>query len=119
MGVGRIFSRGGGTSGFFIKLFLGRGAQGGAIWVLSVETKKIAFFAETSKFVPSIQHLCLCVGLSSCHTIKNWCNFKRFNTILNSESFLNLIRIKYLTDQLNCVFAFALVTLNINIIFLQ
>jgi len=26
------------------------------------------------------------------YTIKNWCNFNRFNTILNDEIFLNLIR---------------------------
>jgi len=53
MGVGRIFSRGG-TSGFFQKCFLGRGAKSCEIWVLSGETKKTAFFAETSKFVPPI-----------------------------------------------------------------
>jgi len=32
--------------------------------------------------------------------LKNWCNFKHFNTILNSEILLNLRRkIKYLKDQ--------------------
>jgi len=42
-----------------------------------------------------------------------WCNFKRFNTILNSEILLNLIRkMKYFRNQLHCVFVFALATLN-------
>jgi len=53
------------------------------------------------------------------YTIKKWCNFNRFNTILNDESLLNLIRkMKYLTD-FNCVFAFALATLNSYILFLH
>jgi len=33
------------------------------------------------------------------------CNFKRFNTILNTKLFLNLIpKMKYLTDQLQLFF---------------
>jgi len=46
-------------------------------------------------------------------TIKNWCNFNRFNTILNGEFLLNLLRKrKYLTDQFQLCF-FALATLNV------
>jgi len=49
-----------------------------------------------------------------------WCNFKRFNTILNSKLFLNLIpKMKYLTDQLQLVFVFALATPNSYILFLH
>jgi len=41
------------------------------------------------------------------------CNFKRFTNILNSEILLNLIRkMKYLTDQFQLCFLFALATLN-------
>jgi len=48
------------------------------------------------------------------------CNCKRFNTILNSNIFLNLIRkMKYLTDQLQLVFVFALATPNSYILFLH
>jgi len=39
--------------------------------------------------------------------IKNWCNFKRFTTILNSEILLNLIcKTKFLTDQFQLCFCF-------------
>jgi len=38
-----------------------------------------------------------------------WCNFKRFNTILNIENLLNLIRkMKYLTDQFQLCFCFCI-----------
>jgi len=44
---------------------------------------------------------------NSCHTIKNWCNLKFFNTIQNSEILLNLIRkVKCLTDQYQLCFCF-------------
>jgi len=34
-----------------------------------------------------------------------WCNFNRFNIILNSKILLNLMRkMKYLTDELQLVF---------------
>jgi len=36
-----------------------------------------------------------------CCTIEKWCNFNRFNIILNGDILLNLIRkMKYLTDQI-------------------
>jgi len=55
---------------------------------------------------------CLCVGKSSCHTIKKWCNFKRFNTILNNEIVMNFIhKMKCLTDKCHLCFVFALATL--------
>jgi len=39
--------------------------------------------------------------------IKNWCNLKRFNTILKREILLNLIhKIKYFTDQFQLYFCF-------------
>jgi len=42
-----------------------------------------------------------------------WCNFKRFNTILNSEILLILIRkMKYVADQFQWCICFALATLN-------
>jgi len=49
-----------------------------------------------------------------------WCNFKHFNTILNSAILLNLIgKMKYLTGQLQLVFVFALATPNSYILFLH
>jgi len=49
-----------------------------------------------------------------------WCNFKRFDTVLNSKMLLNLIRkMKYLTGQLQLVFVFALATPNSYILFLH
>jgi len=49
-----------------------------------------------------------------------WCIFKRFNTILYSKFLLNLIRkMKYLTDQLQLFFVFALSTPNSYILFLH
>ena len=54
-----------------------------------------------------------CGGKRSYHTIKNWCNLKRFNTILNSEILLNLRRkLNISRINFNCVFVFALATLN-------
>ena len=51
---------------------------------------------------------------------KNWRNFKCFNTNLNSEILLNLIRkMKYLSDQFLLFFVFALTTLNSYILFLH
>jgi len=48
------------------------------------------------------------------------CNFKRFNTMLYRKILLNLIRkVKYLTDQLQLVFVFALATRSIYILYLH
>ena len=57
-----------GTSGFFQKF--SRGSESGEICFLPLETKKTAFFAEILKSLPSFRHPSLCVGKSSCHTIK-------------------------------------------------
>jgi len=96
----------GGTSRFFQK-FLQRGAKSGEICFLPLETRKTEFFAEIFKFLPPFRHPCLCVEKSSCQPFKNWCYFKRFNTILNSEILPNLMRkMKYLTDKFQLCFCF-------------
>ena len=42
-------------------------------------------------------------------TIKDWCNFNRFNTVLNGEILLNLIRkTKCLTDKFQSCFCFCI-----------
>jgi len=98
----------GGHWWIFSNVVLG-GAKSGEIWFLPLETKKTAFFAEIFKFLLLFRHPCLCVGKRSCHTIKNWCNFKRFNTILKSEILLNLVhKIKYFTDQFQLCFCFCI-----------
>jgi len=88
----------GGHKWIFPKVFLG-----GPKWLnfcLATRTKKTAFFAEIFEFLPPFRHSSLCIGKSSFHTINNWCNFKRFSTVLNSETLLTLIhKIKYLTGQ--------------------
>ena len=90
----------------FPNVFLGR-AKSGEICFLPLETKKTVIFAEIFKFLTPFQHRFLCVGKSPCHTIKSWCNFTRFNTILNREILLNLIRkMKYLTAQFQLCFCF-------------
>ena len=105
MGVGKILSRGGGTGRFF-QTFFWRGARSGEIYFLPLETKKTDF-CWNFKLLPPFRHPCVCVEKSSCHTIKNGCYFKRFNTILNSEILLNLMRkMKYLTDQFQLCFCF-------------
>ena len=107
------FFQGGGTSGFFQKYFYGGPKQ----------VKFVFYHSKLRK-----QHICwncqipaplrtpiyLCVGKVCTKQLKNMGNFKRFNTIPNKEILLNLIRkMKYLTDQFfNCVFVFALATLN-------
>jgi len=102
MGVARILSRVALVD--FSKVF-SRGDKSGGICFLQLKTKKTAFFAEIFKHLLLFQHPCLCVGKSACHTIKNWCDFKRFNTIPNSEILLNLIRkMKCLTYQFQLSF---------------
>ena len=50
---------------------------------------------------------CLCVGKVRATPLKNWCNFKRFNTIQNREILLKLTRkMKYLTDQFQLCLCF-------------
>ena len=97
MGVGRNFSRGG-TSGFFQKF--SAGGKSGEICFLSLEIKKQHYLLKFSNSCPSSDTHMLVCRKCSCHTIKNLGNFKRFNTILNSEILLNHIRKKkYLTDK--------------------
>ena len=49
-----------------------------------------------------------------------WCNFKRFNTILNSEILLNFLhKMIYVTDKFKLCFCFALAKLNSYILFLH
>ena len=92
----------------FSKSFF-RGDESGEICFLPLETNKTAFFAEVFKLLPSSRHPCLCAGKSSCHTIQNWCNLKRFNTILNCKILLNLVdKMKYLTDQFQLCFRFCI-----------
>ena len=88
----------------FIQWILSKVFQWGAksceIWFLPLTTKKTAFFAEIFKFLsPSDTHVCVQENVRAT-PLNNWCNFKRFNAILNSEILLNLLRkMKCLTDQ--------------------
>jgi len=54
-------------------------------------------------------------------TLLIWCNFKRFDTIPNSNKFSESYTQSeiYLTDQLQLVFVFALATPNSYILFLH
>ena len=98
MGGGRIFSRGALVD--FFKGFLGWEDKNGEICFLPLETNKTAFFAAIFTFLTTSGHRCLCVGKVRAAPLKNWCNVKRFNTILKSEILLNLIhKMKYFTDQ--------------------
>jgi len=84
------------------------GAKSGEIWLLPLEIKKTAFFAEIFKFLPLFRHPYV-VGKVRATPLKNLGNFKRFNTIPNSEILLNLIRkMKYLTDQFQLCFCFCI-----------
>ena len=67
--------------------------------------RKRPFLLKCSNSCPLFRRPCLCVGKTSCYTIKTWCNFKRINTFLNSQILLNLIhKMKYLTDQFQLCF---------------
>jgi len=53
--------------------------------------------------------ICLCAGNVCATPLKNLGNFKRFNTIPNSEILLNLIRkMKYSTDRFQLRFCFCI-----------
>jgi len=68
--------------------------------------RKQPFLLTFSNSSPPPTHMLVCRE-NSCHTIKNWCNLKLFNTIQNSEILLNLIRkVKCLTDQYQLCFCF-------------
>ena len=102
----------------FFKSF-SKGAKSGGIFFSPLTTKKTAFFAEIFKFLPpSDTHACL--EKSSCHPSNNWCNFKRFNTILNMK-FCCILCAKWNIWQINfnCVFLFVFATLNSYILFLH
>jgi len=99
------FSRGG-HKWIFPNVFL-RGVKSGKIWFYPLETKKTAFLAEISKFISYFRHRCLCVG--KIRATPFGCNFKRFNTISNSEILLNLKRkLKYFTDEFQLCFCFCI-----------
>jgi len=115
MSVGRILSRGALVD--FFKSF-SKGAKSGKIWFLPLTTKKTAFFAEIFKFLSPLRHPCLCVEKSSCHSLNNWCNFKRFNTIPNMKfCWILYAKLNFWQIKFSCVFVFALATLNSNIYF--
>jgi len=104
MDIARIFARG--PLVYFSRSF-SRGSKIGETCFLPLKIKKTAIFAEIFKFLHAFRHPRLCVGKRSCHTIKNWCNLKRFRTILKSEVLLNLIhKMKCFTDQFKLCFCF-------------
>ena len=86
--------------------------MGGQKWwnlFLPLKTMKTALLPTILKFLPPFRHPCLCVGKSSCHTIKTCSNFKRFNTIPNSKISLNFTRkMKCFTDQFQLCFCFCI-----------
>jgi len=98
VGIGRIIARG--TPVDFSQRFSRGGQNCCNLVFIALETKKIAFFAEIFKFLPpSDAHTCVSEKVRTAPS-KTWRNFKRFNTILNTEILLNLIRkMKYLTDE--------------------
>jgi len=65
------------------------------------KSRKQPFLLKFSNSCPSSNiHICLRLGNVRVTPLKTLGNFKRFNTIPNSEILLNLIRkMKYLTDQ--------------------
>ena len=66
-------------------------------------------FCRNLQIPAPFPHPCLCAGKVRATPSNNWCNFKRLNTILNSEIFLNLIRkMKCLTDELQFCFCFCI-----------
>ena len=96
-----------------------RGAKSGEICILPhSKLRKEPFLLKFSNFwIHSDTHALVSKKVHATPS-KLSCNFKRFNTILNSEIVLNLIgKIKYLTDQFQLCFFFTLVTLNCRIYF--
>jgi len=86
----------GGTSGFFWKFLQGRLKVVKFVFYHSKRRKRL--FANSC---PLFRRPCVCVWKVRATPLKNWCNFKRINIILNSAILLNLIRkIKCLTDQI-------------------
>jgi len=103
-GVRRNFSMGG-HYWIFPNVFLGGPKVMKFVFYHPKPRKQL--FAEIFKFLPLFRHPCLCVENVRATPLNNWCNYKRFNTILNSEILLNLIRkIKYLADQFQLCFCF-------------
>jgi len=109
MGIGRNFSRRGRLVDFSKRY----SRVGQKWWNLVFTTRNY----ENSIFcwnfqIPALLPTPMCAGKVRA-TPSNKCNFKRFNTIPNSEILLNLIcKMKYVTDQFNCVFVFVLATLS-------
>ena len=74
-------------------------------WNLFFGLRKHHFCWDFQIPAPLPTPICLCVGNVRATPLKNLGNFKRFNTIPNSEILLNLIRkMKYLTDQFQLCF---------------
>ena len=98
---------GGATGGFFQKFFYG-GPKMVKFGFYHSKLRKKHFLLKFSNSCPS-SDIHLCVGKVCAKQLKNTGNFRRFNTILNSEMLLNLIRkMKYLTDQFQLCFCFCI-----------
>jgi len=107
VGVERNFSRGA-TSGFF-QTFSDGGPKVVKFVFYHSKLRNQHFLLTFLNCWPSSETQMLVSKKSLCHTIINWCNFKRFNTIPNGEILLNLIRkMKYLTDQFQLCFCFCI-----------
>ena len=94
------------------------GAKSGEIWFLPLEIKKPAFFAEIFKFLPPFRHPCLCVGKVCATPLK----IGVISTVLTQFQMVKFYWILYAKWNIwqinfNCVFVFALATLNGYILF--
>jgi len=97
-----------GTLVDFFKSF----SKGGQRWwnlVFTTHNYEKSLFCRNLQIPAPFPHPCLCAGKVRASPSNNWCNFKRLNTILNSEIFLNLIRkMKCFTDELQFCFCFCI-----------
>ena len=98
-----------------------RGAKSGEICILPhSKLRKEPFLLKFSNFwIHSDTHALVSKKVHATPS-KLSCNFKRFNTILNSEIVLNLIgKIKYLTDQFQLCFCFYIGNTKLSYLFLH
>ena len=105
------------TSGFFLKFFYGRPKVVKLVFYHS-KLRKQHFLLKFQFPVPLLTPIRLCVGKVRATPLKNVGNFKRFNTIPNSEILLKFKQNIWRTN-FNCVFVSALAALNSYIIFLH
>jgi len=79
----------------------------GEVATLPLKSKKTSFFAKFfTSCLPSDTHACVYEKIRDT-PLKNVCNFKRSNTIRNSEILLNVThKMKCLTDQFKLHFCF-------------